>query len=572
MRKIEEKGITGKFLCDIFHKRGLISDEEIEGILKIQQETGEDLLKIIVEQGILKEDEMMEALAEEIGVRYVDISNMEIDPTVVVLIPEEMARRHQIIAIDKIEEKLIVAMANPLDVFAYDELKIRLGFSIEAVLANSENITRALDEVFGVTEEWDQVIGQIENMPVDIVEEGGKETDISADIEKEEVPIIALVNLMLLRSVREKASDIHIEPLGEEELRVRFRIDGVLQDIMSIPRHLHAAIVSRIKIMSDLDIAERRLPQDGRIQVQVSGRRINVRVSIIPTVNGESAVLRILDPSSILLDLNILGFTGDIIQKYTSLIRQSNGVILVTGPTGSGKSTTLYTTLNMLNSTEKKIMTIEDPVEYRLKGINQVQAKSKIGLTFSAGLRSFLRQDPDIMLVGEIRDKETAEIAVQAALTGHLVLSTLHTNDAPSSIIRLIDMGVEPFLISSSVIGVMAQRLVRKICMHCKKEVKLTSEIMKIFEEYNLSREEIKLYKGEGCRFCNGTGYKGRLGIFELIKITDTLRNLITGSAPLEKIREVALREGMHTLKEDGLRKVGRGITTLEEVIRVTAD
>lgn len=572
MRKIEEKGITGKFLCDIFRKRSLISDEEIERILKIQKETGEDLQKIIVEQGILKEDEMMEALAEEIGVRYVDISNMEIDPTVVVLIPEEMARRHQIIAIDKIEEKLIVAMANPLDVFAYDELKIRLGFSIEAVLANSENINSALDEVFGVTEEWDQVIGQIENMPVDIVEEGGKETDISADIEKEEVPIIALVNLMLLRSVREKASDIHIEPLGEEELRVRFRIDGVLQDIMSIPRHLHAAIVSRIKIMSDLDIAERRLPQDGRIQVQVSGRRINVRVSIIPTVNGESAVLRILDPSSILLDLNILGFTGDIIQKYTSLIRQSNGVILVTGPTGSGKSTTLYTTLNMLNSTEKKIMTIEDPVEYRLKGINQVQAKSKIGLTFSAGLRSFLRQDPDIMLVGEIRDKETAEIAVQAALTGHLVLSTLHTNDAPSSIIRLIDMGVEPFLISSSVIGVMAQRLVRKICMHCKKEVKLTSEIMKIFEEYNLSREEIKLYKGEGCRFCNGTGYKGRLGIFELIKITDTLRNLITGSAPLEKIREVALREGMHTLKEDGLRKVGRGITTLEEVIRVTAD
>jgi len=572
MRKIEEKGITGKFLCDIFHKRGLISDEEIEGILKIQQETGEDLLKIIVEQGILKEDEMMEALAEEIGVRYVDISNMEIDPTVVVLIPEEMARRHQIIAIDKIEEKLIVAMANPLDVFAYDELKIRLGFSIEAVLANSENITRALDEVFGVTEEWDQVIGQIENMPVDIVEEGKKKTGISADIEKEEVPIIALVNLMLLRSVREKASDIHIEPLGEEELRVRFRIDGVLQDIMSIPRHLHAAIVSRIKIMSDLDIAERRLPQDGRIQVQVSGRRINVRVSIIPTVNGESAVLRILDPSSILLDLNILGFTGDIIQKYTSLIRQSNGVILVTGPTGSGKSTTLYTTLNMLNSTEKKIMTIEDPIEYRLKGINQVQAKPKIGLTFSAGLRSFLRQDPDIMLVGEIRDKETAEIAVQAALTGHLVLSTLHTNDAPSSIIRLIDMGVEPFLISSSVIGVMAQRLVRKICLHCKKEVKLTSEIMKIFEEYNLSREGIKLYKGEGCRFCNGTGYKGRLGIFELIKITDTLRNLITGSAPLEKIREVALREGMHTLKEDGLRKVGRGVTTLEEVIRVTAD
>jgi len=571
MRRVEEKGITGKFLCDIFRKRGLISDEEIEGILKIQQETGEDLQKIIVEQRILKEDKMMEALAEEIGVRYVDISNMEIDPTVVVLIPEEMARRHQVVAIDKIEEKLIVAMANPLDVFAYDELKIRLGFNVEAVLANSENIIRALDEVFGVTEEWDQVIGQIENMPVGIVEEGGKETDISAGIETEEAPIISLVNLIVLRSVREKASDIHIEPFSKEGLRVRFRIDGVLQDIMSLPRHFHAALVSRIKIMSDLDIAERRLPQDGRIQVQVSGRKINIRVSTIPTVNGESAVLRILDPASILLDLNTLGFTGDIIPKYTSLIRQSNGIILVTGPTGSGKSTTLYTTLNMLNSPEKKIMTIEDPVEYRLKGINQVQAKPKIGLTFSAGLRSFLRQDPDIMLVGEIRDKETAKIAVQAALTGHLVLSTLHTNDAPSSIIRLIDMGVEPFLISSSVIGVLAQRLVRKICPHCKKEVELTSEIMKIFEEYNLSREVIRLYRGDGCRFCNDTGYKGRLGIFELIKVTDTLKNLITGSAPLEKIRETALCEGMHTLKEDGLRKVVRGITTLEEVIRVTA-
>jgi len=362
MRKIEEKGITGKFLCDIFRKRGLISDEEIESLLKMQQETGEDLQKIIVEQGILKEDEMMEALAEEIGVRYVDISNMEIDPTVVVLIPEEMSRRHQIIAIDKIEEKLIVAMANPLDVFAYDELKIRLGFNIEAVLANSENITRALDEVFGVTEEWDQVIGQIENMPVDVVEEGGKETDISSDIEKEEAPIIALLNLILLRSVREKASDIHMEPLGEEEFRVRFRVDGVLQEIMSIPRHLHAAVISRIKIMSDLDIAERRLPQDGRIQAQVSGRKINIRVSIIPTVSGESAVLRILDPANILLNLNTLGFTGEIIPKYTSLIKQSNGIILVTGPTGSGKSTTLYTTLNLLNSTEKKIMTIEDPV------------------------------------------------------------------------------------------------------------------------------------------------------------------------------------------------------------------
>lgn len=572
MRAVKEKGIDEKFLYDTLHKRGLISKEEIERVLKIQQESGQDLSRIITEQEILKVDEMMKALADEMGVEYFDLSSINIDPSTVVLIPEEMARRHQVIAIDKTEEKLTVAMANPLDVFAYDELKIRLGFNIETVLSYSEDITRALDVVFGITEEWNQVIDQIESMQNNIVEEEVKKSGISAGIISEEAPVIGLVNLILLRAVREKASDVHVEPYSEEGLRVRYRTDGVLRDVMSLPRQLHAAIISRIKIMSDLDIAEKRLPQDGRIQLQVSERKINIRVSIIPAVNGESAVLRVLDPANILLDLEELGFTEDIIPKYTSLIKQPNGIILVTGPTGSGKSTTLYTTLNMLNSPKKKIMTIEDPVEYKLKGINQVQAKPKIGLTFAVGLRSFLRQDPDIMLVGEIRDKETAEIAVQAALTGHLVLSTLHTNDAPSSVIRLIDIGVEPFLISSSVIGILAQRLVRKICPKCKKEVKPTVNIFKIFEEYNIKREKVRLYKGMGCRFCNGTGYKGRLGIFELMKITGTIRNLITSNASLEKIKETALREGMHLLKEDGLKKLCKGITTLEEVIGVTID
>jgi type IV pilus assembly protein PilB len=323
--------------------------------------------------------------------------------------------------------------------------------------------------------------------------------------------------------------------------------------------------------MSDLDIAERRLPQDGRIQINVGGRTINIRVSILPTVNGEGAVLRILDPTSILLELNSLGFSQDIVPKFTSLIKNPNGIILVTGPTGSGKSTTLYTTLNILNSTEKKIMTIEDPVEYRLKGINQVQAKPKIGLTFAAGLRSFLRQDPDIMLVGEIRDKETAEIAVQAALTGHLVLSTLHTNDAPSSVIRLIDMGIEPFLISSSVIGVIAQRLVRRICPRCKKEAKLTSDLAKILEEYNMDSKKIILNKGEGCPYCKETGYKGRIAIFELMIITDTIRDLISSNITSGKLRETALKEGMCQLKEDGLKKVCEGVTTIDEVLRVAS-
>lgn len=572
MKRTVDKSITGKFLSDILYEKGLITDEQLDRILKIQQDNGNDLQKIIIDLDILKKDELMLALADEIGVKYVNLDDINIEPTIVVLIPEEMARRHQLIAIDKDEKKLTVAMANPLDVFAHDELKIRLGYDIDSVLSYGEDIDKALDEVFGVTDEWDQVIGKIENMQVTVLKEEEKEAaDISAITESDEAPVIALVNLIILRAVKEKASDIHVEPFGEDTLKVRYRIDGILHDVMSLPRNLQLAVISRIKIMSDLDIAERRLPQDGRIQVNVTGRKINIRVSILPAVTGENAVLRILDPSSILLKLDSLGFSPDILPNFLSLIKKPNGIILVTGPTGSGKSTTLYTTLNLLNSTEKKIMTIEDPVEYRLKGISQVQAKPKIGLTFAAGLRSFLRQDPDIMLVGEIRDRETAEIAVQAALTGHIVLSTLHTNDAPSSVIRLIDMGIEPFLISSSVIGVIAQRLIRKICPKCKKEIKITTDMKKILDEYEISSNEITLYKGEGCPSCKDTGYKGRVAIFELMIITENIRDLITKNVSTGKIREAAVKEGMCLLKIDGIKKVCEGITTIDEVLRVAS-
>ena len=573
MKRTADKSITGNFLLDILHNRELITDEQLDRILKIQKDNGnKDLQKIIIELNILKKDEMMLALADEIGEKYVNLDDINIDTTIVVLIPEEMARRHQLIAIDKDEKKLTVAMANPLDVFAHDELKIRLGYDIDSVLSYGEDIDKALDEVFGVTDEWDNVIGKIENMQVTVLKEEEKGTsDISVITESEEAPVIALVNLVILRAVKEKASDIHIEPFGEDALRVRYRIDGILHDVMSLPRNLQLAVISRIKIMSDLDIAERRLPQDGRIQVNVGGRNINIRVSILPAVTGESAVLRILDPSSILLELDSLGFSHDILPNFLSLIKKPNGIILVTGPTGSGKSTTLYTTLNLLNSTEKKIMTIEDPVEYRLKGISQVQAKPKIGLTFAAGLRSFLRQDPDIMLVGEIRDKETAEIAVQAALTGHIVLSTLHTNDAPSSVIRLIDMGIESFLISSSVIGVIAQRLVRKICPKCKKEIKLTPDIEKILEESKIDSNQITLYKGEGCPYCKDTGYKGRIAIFELMLISENIRDLISKNVTTGKLREAAISEGMCQLRSDGIKKVCEGITTIDEVLRVAS-
>ena len=572
MKRTADKSITGNFLSDILYEKGLITREQLDRILKVQKDTDKDLQKVIIELDILKKDEMMFALADEIGVNYVNLNDIHIDPTIVVLIPEEMARRHQLIAIDKDEKKLTIAMANPLDVFAHDELIIRLGYDIESVLAYGENIDKALDEVFGVTDEWDQVIGKIENMPVTVLKDEDREgADISTVTKEDEAPVIALINLTILRAVKEKASDIHIEPFGEDTLRIRYRIDGILHDVMSLPRNLHLALVSRIKIMSDLDIAERRMPQDGRIQVNVGGRNINIRVSILPTVMGENAVLRILDPSSILLDLDSLGFSPDILPKYLSLIKNPNGIILVTGPTGSGKSTTLYTTLNLLNSTEKKIMTIEDPVEYRLKGISQVQAKPKIGLTFAAGLRSFLRQDPDIMLVGEIRDKETAEIAVQAALTGHIVLSTLHTNDAPSSVIRLIDMGIEPFLISSSVIGIIAQRLVRRICSKCKKEIEITPDLEKILDELAINSNKLTLYKGEGCAYCKDTGYKGRIAIFELMMITENIRDLISRNVTTGTLREAAIKEGMCQLRADGIKKICQGLTTIDEVLRVAS-
>jgi len=569
---MKDRSISGNFLIDILQKNKLIASEKIDEIVSKQKTTTFDLQKIIIRQNILKKEELMLAIAEEIGVRYVDLKEVEIDPSIAVLIPEEMARRHQIIALDKEGEMLTVSMANPLDVFAHDEIKIRLGYDIEANLSYGEDIDSALNDIFGASEDWEKVIDKVENVEVTVLkDEAEMEEDISAISKSEEAPVIALVNLILLRAIKEKASDIHIEPFDDNHLKIRYRIDGILREVMSLSRKLHLPVISRIKIMSELDIAERRLPQDGRIQVNVNGRKINIRVSTIPTVNGESAVLRILDPSSILLELDSLGFSPKMLPRFKSLIKKPNGIILVTGPTGSGKSTTLYTVLNILNSTEKKIMTIEDPVEYRLKGISQIQAKPKIGLTFAAGLRSFLRQDPDVMLVGEIRDKETAEIAVQASLTGHVVLSTLHTNDAPSSVVRLIDMGLESFLISASVIGVLAQRLVRKICPRCKKELKMTPELEKITNTLGKIPEGIKLYKGEGCPYCNGSGYKGRIAIFELMVITENIRELVGKNASTSLLREEAVREGMQLLRDDGFNKVCQGITTIEEILRAAS-
>lgn len=572
-RMVKEKGITGDFLLEILVSRKIIKGKDIEVIRHKQRDKEASIQEIVLEMGFIKKNEMMKMLSEEVGIPYLDLDGKAFDPSIVAMIPEDLSRKYHLVTIGKKNEKLMVAMSNPLDVYTQDEIKIKMGYEVEPYLAFNEDISKILDSVYGITENWQQMIGEISSLPITAVEEDNEEMDISKSVtESHEAPVITLVNLFMLRAIKEGASDIHIEPYGDKSLKVRYRIDGILHDIMSPPRSLHMAIISRIKIMSNMNIAERRLPQDGRIKVQVHGREVNFRVSTIPAVNGESAVLRILDPAQILLDLKSIGFSSENLKKYQELIEKPNGIILVTGPTGSGKSTTLYATLNILNSTEKKIMTIEDPVEYRLDGINQLQAKPKIGLTFAAGLRSFLRQDPDIMMVGEIRDRETAEIAIQSALTGHLVLSTLHTNDAPSSIIRLVDMGIEPFLISSSVVGVIAQRLVRKICPYCKKEAPLTDEIKRVMEEFNMNPKDMKLYYGEGCPHCKQTGYKGRTAIFELMVINEPIRELIYRNAPLREIRDTAVRQnGMITLKEDGLRIINEGITTLEEVMRATS-
>jgi type IV pilus assembly protein PilB len=572
-RFVIEKGIAGEFLLNLLINKKIITSKEIEEIGKKQGENNFSIQKIVLEMGLIRKKEMMQLLSEEIGLPYVDLETKTFDPSIVAMLSEEISRKHNLITIGKQSDKLIVAMANPLDVYIHDEIRIKTGYEIEPYLAFSDDITKALDSVYGITENWQQMIGEITSLPVTAVEEEAEEMEITRSVsESHEAPVITLVNLIMLRAIKEGASDIHIEPYGDKFLKVRYRIDGILHDIMSPPRSLHMAIVSRIKIMSNLNIAERRLPQDGRIKVQVHGREVNFRVSTIPAVNGESAVLRILDPAQIMLDLKSIGFSEDNVIKFQELIEKPNGIILVTGPTGSGKSTTLYAALNILNTNEKKIMTIEDPVEYRLDGINQLQAKPKIGLTFAAGLRSFLRQDPDIMLVGEIRDRETAEIAIQSALTGHLVLSTLHTNDAPSSVIRLVDMGIEPFLISSSVIGVLAQRLVRKICPYCKREAPLTNGIKMVMKEFNIAPDEIRLFYGEGCPHCKQTGYKGRTAIMELMVVNEFVRELIYRNASLAEIRDIAIKKnGMISLKEDGLLKIREGITTLEEVMRATS-
>lgn len=559
--------IKKKRLGDILVEAGFITEEQLNQALEKQSETDNRLGEVLKNMGLINEADVVEALEFQLGIPKVDLGDRIIDPEIAKEIAQSMAEKHKAVPIEKNGNTLTVAMADPLDVMAIDDIRLKTGYEVEPVIALESEIDRSLKQYYGNQDLVNEFVSDMDDAEIESVNE---EEDVE-ELRKmvDEAPVVKLANNIIRDGVDITASDIHIEPM-EDEVRVRYRIDGILHTEMNVPKDIHAALVSRMKIMADLDIAERRIPQDGRIQIIVDGKKIDLRVSTLPTVRGEKIVLRILDKSNLMLDLDELGFSPNHKNMFRRMIDQPHGMVLITGPTGSGKTTTLYSALSTLDNSDENIITVEDPVEYRLEGINQVQTNPKAGLTFATGLRSILRQDPDTIMVGEIRDKETAEMAVHSALTGHLVFSTLHTNHAAGAITRLIDMGVEPFLVASSVSGVMAQRLVRTICSNCK--VKESDPLVDPeLEEYlGVGKDSIELYKGVGCRECNDTGYKGRTAVHEILEMTPKIKELVVNGASAEQIEEVARKEGMDTLETSSLRKVSKGLTTIEEAKRVT--
>jgi general secretion pathway protein E len=560
-------------LSQILLERGVLQEEHLVQALTLQRERGKPLEEILIQQGFITEEEFLHTLSLYLDIPYLKkIEADNVDPALITKVPISYYKQHRLFPIRFEGHILKVAMSNPLDLQPLDDLGTILGHPVEPVLCPDREVLNAINIFYDrEADSAEQVIQGLDTEDLGVLTGEIEETQDLLDLATE-APIIKLVNTLLFQAVRERASDIHLEPF-ERELKVRYRIDGILYNILTSPKRLQSAITSRVKIMANLNIAEKRLPQDGRIKIRVADKDIDIRVSVIPTAFGERIVLRLLDKATILLDLEDIGMSKSDLLKYSQLIRRSNGIILVTGPTGSGKTTTLYATLHRINSPELNILTVEDPIEYQLSGIGQMQVNPKIDLTFAHGLRSFLRQDPDVIMVGEIRDFETAEIAIQASLTGHLVFSTLHTNDAPSAITRLLDMGVEPYLVSSSVIGILAQRLVRVICMQCKEryvpEPKSLEEIgVPLFQEHF----DGYLYRGKGCATCMHTGFRGRTGIYELMVMDDTIRRLTLNTTDANTIKKEAIKLGMKTLLMDGIEKMKRGITTLEEVLRVTQE
>jgi len=565
-------------LGEILLKESLITQEQLQKALEFQRANGGKLGSCLTKMGFITDDDITGVLSRQYGVPSINLKFYEIDPNVIKLIPQDTALRYQVIPLSRVGSVLTIAMTDPTNVFAMDDIKFMTGFNVEPVVASESAIGEAITRFYGGSDGDSE---ELSKMMKDLVDDdelelAAEEAELdAASLEKaaEEAPIIKLVNLVLTDSVKRGASDIHLEPY-ETELRVRFRVDGVLQTVMSPPLRLKDAMTSRLKIMAKLDIAEKRLPQDGRIMIKYRAdgkkKELDFRVSTVPTLYGEKIVMRLLDKENLRLDMTKLGFEAESLKKFERNILKPYGMVLVTGPTGSGKTNTLYSSVSRLNTVDTNIMTAEDPVEFQLSGINQVQMKEQIGLNFAAALRAFLRQDPNIILVGEIRDFETAEIAVKAALTGHMVLSTLHTNDAPSTISRLMNMGIEPFLVATSVNLICAQRLVRSICSNCKEELEVPEQALVDAGYSPEEAKKTKIYHGKGCSTCSKGGYKGRTGLYEVMEINDELRELILVGASALELKKKAIEQGMITLRRSGLIKVAAGQTTMEEVLRET--
>ncbi len=569
---MRRQGLIGQKLIE----KGLIDEGTLELIIDKQKKSGDKIVELLVKEGYITPEDGINVVAEHIGVKGKILTLKEIKMDAFETLPEAFMKKNVILPYSKSGNKLNVVMAEPNSLYLVDEVQMKTGYSIRPHFCTKDIILKSIEEISELRSK--NSTKQVESILDELNKSGEEEIEFQSaaaveDIERsfgsENALIVRGVNAMIAKAIKMKASDIHVEPY-EKDIRIRYRVDGILIEVKKMPKILINGLLSRIKIMASLDIAERRLPQDGRFRIKLAGRYVDFRVSTMPTVYGEKAVLRILDRSSVNLNLTTLGFDEGALEKLNKCIKSPYGIILVTGPTGSGKSTTLYSVLNVLNTPEVNISTAEDPVEYELGGINQVQCKSEIGLNFASALRSFLRQDPDIIMVGEIRDGETSEIAIKAALTGHLVFSTLHTNDAPSSIHRLINMGVEPFMISASLLMVQAQRLVRRVCPQCKEDDEEAERLLKALGIDKEEHRKTRFYRGRGCDHCNGTGYKGRAAIYEMMMISEEIKELISKRATTLEIARKAREQGMKTLRESGMEKAVLGETSLEEVLRVT--
>ena len=562
-------------LGDLLVREGLIDNEQLARALQEQKGSNDKLGGILVKLNFVTEEKLIAFLSRQYGIQSITLSQLDVDPEVLKLVPEQIARKYEVLPIKRTGNQLTLAMADPTNVFALDDVGFMTNLQVVPVVASQAALRAAIDRSYDSKGGIADIVSEMEGAAADVeLVEGDEESAAKVDVfelkeSADEAPVVRLINMILVDAIRRGASDIHLEPY-EKVFRVRFRVDGVLHEIMTPPKRLEAALTSRVKIMASLDIAERRLPQDGRIKLRFNQREIDFRVSTLPTIFGEKTVMRILDKDSLQLDLTMLGFDSWSLEQFTKAIHSPYGMILITGPTGSGKTTTLYSAIHAINTPAHNIMTVEDPVEYNLKGVNQVQVNDEIGRTFAGALRAFLRQDPDVILVGETRDLETAQIGIRAALTGHLVLTTLHTNDCPSTVARLLDMGIPPFLVSSSLMLILAQRLGRRVCKDCKEPYEADEETLVPYGHTPQGLGKVNFFKGKGCATCSFTGMKGRVAIYEVMPVTQELRDLVIRNAPTAEIRDMAQAQGMKTLRQNALQKVLDGMMTVEEVLRVT--